>query len=160
VQGYTETVCGSLRGVRTVSLTIERYMPNLRLDSNSRIVLKAKFAAMLQAAAGAAQLGADFLAHAKIPAGQGVSEHARQVRDALTLSAGDYGRWRATVVGFDIYDRDNWEDELLTFEHTQMTDFGRPAWDRIVAAVGNGPVGRAVRSAAATNPSCRAVFGG
>jgi hypothetical protein len=159
VRAYTASICGSLRSLRTISLSIEKFMPTLRDDSNSRTLLKSRFEALLAAASSAATLGSDFLGHAQAPDGEGVPEHERRVRDAMELSARDYDRWKAAVDGFATFDRDNWEDALLTFEHGDMTDFGKPAWSRITAAVTNGPVGAAVRRAAVSIPVCVPVFG-
>jgi len=159
VRAYTASICGALRGLRTISRSIEKFMPTLRDDSNSRTLLKSRFEALLDAASSAATLGSDFLGRAQVPAGRGVPEHERRVRDALDQSARDYDRWRTSVDAFATYDRDNWEDDLLTFEHGDMTDFGRPAWQRIVTAVMGGPVGTAVGRAAGSIPACTPVFG-
>jgi hypothetical protein len=134
-------------------------MPTLRDDSNSRTLLKSRFEALLEAASSAATLGSDFLGRAHVPAGAGVPEHERLVRDAMALSARDYERWKATVDGFETYDRDNWEDDLLTFEHDDMTGYGNAAWKRIFTAVTSGPVGAAVGRAASAAPVCAPIFG-
>ena len=159
VQGYTASICGSLRSLRTISRSIEKFMPTLRDDSNSRTLLKARFEALLGAASSATRLGSDFLGGAHLPAGEGVPEHARQVREAMSRSGDEYDRWRQVVAGFDTYDRDNWEDELLTFENGDMTSYGEPAWSRIVQAVMSGPVGAAVMRTVDSAPVCAPIFG-
>jgi len=159
VQGYAATICGSLRSLRTISRSIEKFMPSLRDDSNSRTSLKSRFEALLEAASSAATAGSVFLQSSRVPAGEGVPEHEGRVRDAMALSAREYDRWREAVAAFDTYDRDNWEDELLTFEHSDMTGYGLPAWDRIITAVTSGPVGAAVGRAAVAAPVCAPVFG-
>jgi hypothetical protein len=159
VRGYTASICGSVRSLRTISRAIEKFMPTLLADSASRTRLKVRFEAWLRAAASAATLGADFLTRARVPENAGIADHEGQVRDALALSAADYDRWREAVAAFDTYDRDNWEDELLTFEHNDMLDYGKLAWERVVTAAMGGPVGRAVGQAARSDPACRGVFG-
>jgi hypothetical protein len=158
VRAYTASICGSLRSLRTISRSIENFMPTLRDDSDSRTLLKSRFGALLEAASSAATLGSDFLGHASVPTGDGVPEHERRVRNAMALSARDYDRWRKAVDGFATYDRDNWENDLLTFEEDDMTGNGQPAWDRIIAAVTSGPVGAAVERAAVSTPVCAPVF--
>jgi hypothetical protein len=159
VRAYTESVCGSVRGLRTVSRSLAKMIPTLRDDSVDRRALKAKIVANLTAAASASRLGAEYLRRASAAHIDGGPEHQRAVAEALTLSARGYDRWRTAISDFDVYDRDNWEDELLTLEHDDMTDSGAPAWDRVRDAVTHGPVGQAVAAAAAGNPACRSILG-
>ncbi len=133
-------------------------MPSLRADSNSRIVLKARFVGYLDAAARAAQLGSDFVGHQSGPDFPGRVEHVATVQAALGATARDFARWRVSVAKFDTYDRDNWEDELLSFERSDMANYGSGAWTRVVTAVTAGTVGTSVKNIARSEAACRGLF--
>ena len=82
----------------------------------------------------------------------------RAVERALDVARRDYERWGNAAAQFPTYDRDNWEDELLAFEHKDMLDGGSHAWNAVRAAATSGAVGDAVQAAADSDHACAGVL--
>ena len=133
-------------------------MPQLRNDSASRTALKARFLEYLHAAGAAARVGEGFIARHRAANVPGGSPHVRAVERALDVARRDYERWGNAAAQFPTYDRDNWEDELLAFEHKDMLDGGSHAWNAVRAAATSGAVGHAVQAAADSDHACAGVL--
>ena len=132
--------------------------PQLRNDSASRTALKARFLEYLHAAGAAALVGEGFIARHRAANVPGGSPHVRAVERALDVAGRDYERWENAAAQFPTYDRDNWEDDLLAFEHKDMLDGGSDAWNAVRAAATSGPVGHAVQITARSDRACTGVL--
>jgi hypothetical protein len=155
LRAYAETVCGALRGLRTVTTSIDKLVPTLRDDTVARGQLQVQFESLLGAAGAAASGGATFIEQSHVPAGL-LATHAEAVRGALGDVADESQQWRDDVAAFDTSDRDNWSDDVLSFQSADMQS-GETVWTYVANAVRSGAVGHALVAVLGTVPACGSV---
>lgn len=157
VRAYTAWTCGAVRGLRSVEQSIQKFQPQLTSDKGSRAALKARYVELLGTAASAATAGEQYFERAPLPKGHDATAHAQGVKAALNQLSADFRTWQKDVSGFDIDDRDNWEDEVNTLDGGAVGT-AEHNWNRVLSAVGAGDVGHSVNDAAGHVDECRSVL--
>ena len=155
VSATVASTCGSIRGVQTQIASIRLTLVASNADSVNRVALRAKLVAQLGGAEANARAGSAYLR--QISFDLSAQEYANRIETALDRVALNYRRYREQAAGFTIVDRDNWEDDLHSWQRNSYRGDGDAELQILKDATSFGKFGAAVATAAKAAAACKSV---